>query len=234
METQSNIWWKWKEAAYTHKEDHYKMERQQEGYEIIWIERGGCHWPLAYRNYGMNKRGRHTSVWVIFSQFNRLPNIPYPFVSTILWIGYLGVDTGPNIQIPQPSYNALLPKEYFVQVVMWVISDKTYHVYTCTYSKRLGQLLITTSFTTNDPHHSLYTDIPRQKDLSDIAPLQLYHLHTKHEFEWHAKWAFTVTGRGWFSLVCPLPRLTDFQCRHLTSFQCRHLYWTFNLLCNCP
>ncbi len=30
------------------------------------------------------------------------------------------------------------------------------------------------------------------------------------------------------SFVCPLPGLTDFQCRPC------HLYWTFNLLCNCP
>ena len=29
-------------------------------------------------------------------------------------------------KIPRPTHNASLPMGYFVQVVMWVVSDKTY------------------------------------------------------------------------------------------------------------
>ncbi len=54
-------------------------------------------------------------------------------------------------KIPQPSHNGLLPMGYFVQVVMWVTSDKTY------LKCKIGNPLITkVSFITNDPRHNLY------------------------------------------------------------------------------
>ena len=50
------------------------------------------------------------------------------------------------------------------------------------------------------PSIILYTAIPREKNISDIAALslfQIYDIHTKHGFEWHTKWALTDTERKW-------------------------------------
>ncbi len=64
------------------------------------------------------------------------------------------------------------------------------------------------------------TAVPRQTDLSDMAPLnsfQLYRLQTKHEFEWHANEPSQTQADDDNSFVCPLPWLTDFQCRPLLT-----------------
>ncbi len=61
-----------------------------------------------------------------------------------------------DMKISWPSHNSLLPMAasngYFVQVVMWVFSCKTYLK-----NGRLGSLLISKmSFITKDPHDHLY------------------------------------------------------------------------------
>ena len=70
--------------------------------------------------------------------------------------------------------------------------------------------------------HESYTALPRQKDISDIAPsslFQLYYLHTKHELNDTPNELWQTQAEDDNSFVW-------------LTFNAGHLYWTFNLLCN--
>ena len=69
-----------------------------------------------------------------------------------------------------------------------------------------------------------YTALPRQKkkkkksDIAHLRVFQLYHLHTKYEFEYTTNEPYKqrmIIDDNIVINVCPLPRLTEFQCRPL-------------------